>query len=134
MHIKFSVMMAGTYPWRDFIGSWGPRMTQLAGEIASGRKADCSANPVYLRDRIARVHAGATHAGRDATQLEITVGPLCSVAREREHPRYEMRRSVRQSRSIVWFAAAIFLVSSIYPIFSPHQSHAMHDSADHPHH
>ena len=75
-----------------FIGSWGPRMAELAGEIACGLKADCTSNPAYLRSLIARVHAGAARAGRDATQLEVTVGPLCSIARERERPRREMRR------------------------------------------
>ena len=45
-----------------------------------------------------------------------------------------IQSSVRQSRRILWFAAAIFLVSSVYPILAPHQSHTMHHSAGHPHH
>ena len=75
-----------------FIGSWGPRMAELAGEIASGLKADCTANPACLRTLVARVHQGARAAGRDPATLAITVGPLCSIATERARPRREMGR------------------------------------------
>ena len=75
-----------------FIGSWGPQMAELAGEIASGLKADCTCNPEYLRSLVARMHAGAARVGRDPAMLEMSVGPLCSIALEREQPRREMRR------------------------------------------
>ncbi len=75
-----------------FIGTWGPRLAELAGEIGSGLKADCTANPDYLRTLIARVHQGALGVGRDPAGLEITVGPLCSIATERLQPQREMRR------------------------------------------
>jgi mercuric ion transport protein len=45
-----------------------------------------------------------------------------------------IRSSVRKSRGILWFATAIFLVSTFYPIFAPQQHPALHRSADHIHH
>ena len=75
-----------------FIGTWGPRLAELAGEIGSGLKADCTANPDYLRTLIAHVQQGAQRVGRSPATLEITVGPLCSIAAERTRPQREMRR------------------------------------------
>ena len=75
-----------------FIGTWGPRIAELAGAIATGLKADCTANPAYLRTLVERVHKGAREAGRDPATVEITVGPLCSVATDREQAQREMRR------------------------------------------
>lgn len=45
-----------------------------------------------------------------------------------------IRHSVRRSRKILWFAAAIFLISTIYPTFAPHEPHALHHGAGHIHH
>lgn len=75
-----------------FIGTWGPRIAELAGEIGSGIKADCTWNPDYLRTLLEGVHKGARTAGRDPATLEITVGPLCSIAVDGERARREMRR------------------------------------------
>jgi 5,10-methylenetetrahydromethanopterin reductase len=67
-----------------FIGTWGPKIAQLGGEIAIGIKADCVADPVYLGELRANVHTGARAAGRDPAASEIIVGPLCSISRDRE--------------------------------------------------
>lgn len=66
-----------------FIGTWGPKISQLGGEIAIGIKADCVADPDYLRTLRENVHAGARNAGRDPGKSEIIVGPLCSVSMNR---------------------------------------------------
>lgn len=63
-----------------FIGTWGPKISQLGGEIAAGIKADCVADPEYLRNLRKNVHIGAERAGRDPSKSEIIVGPLCSVS------------------------------------------------------
>lgn len=75
-----------------FIGTWGPKMCALAGEIASGVKADCTWNPAYLRQLRAHLIAGAKRANRNPESLDITVGPLCSVSRDAAAARREARR------------------------------------------
>ena len=66
-----------------FIGTWGPRISQLGGEIATGIKADCVADPGYLGKLRENVHIGAERAGREPSESEIIVGPLCSISMDR---------------------------------------------------
>lgn len=75
-----------------FIGTWGPKISELAGEIASGIKADCTWNPDYLAQLRQRLHAGAGKAGRDPATLDLTVGPLCSIAEDRDAAERAARR------------------------------------------
>jgi 5,10-methylenetetrahydromethanopterin reductase len=67
-----------------FIGTWGPKMARMAGGVAPGIKADCVADPGYLRQLGAQMAAGAAESGRDASKLDLIVGPLCCVSRDRE--------------------------------------------------
>lgn len=66
-----------------FIGTWGPKISQLGGEIAIGIKADCVADPEYLKILRDNVHIGAERADRDPSESEIIIGPLCSISRDR---------------------------------------------------
>lgn len=75
-----------------FIGTWGPRIAGLAGRVASGLKADCTANPDYLRVLVDSVRSGARQAGRAPDAVEITVGPLTAIGEDAEAARREMRR------------------------------------------
>jgi len=67
-----------------FIGTWGPQMARMAGGVAPGIKADCVANPEYLRQLGAQMRDGAAAAGRDGQTLDLIVGPLCCISRDRE--------------------------------------------------
>jgi 5,10-methylenetetrahydromethanopterin reductase len=77
-----------------FIGTWGPKMARLAGKVAPGIKADCVANPSYVRALGDEMRAGAVEAGRDPSQLELIVGPLCSISHDRG-------RAVRQTKELL---------------------------------
>ncbi len=67
-----------------FIGTWGPQMAHMAGTVAPGIKADCVANAQYLRELGARMASGARDSGRDPSKLELIVGPLCCISRDRD--------------------------------------------------
>jgi 5,10-methylenetetrahydromethanopterin reductase len=67
-----------------FIGTWGPKMAHMAGKVSPGIKADCVANPDYVRVLGDEMRAGAVAAGRDPASLELIVGPLCSLSRDRD--------------------------------------------------
>mgnify|MGYP002713169519 CR=1 FL=1 len=75
-----------------FIGTWGPKISQLAGEIAEGVKADCVADISYVRTLIDNMYIGAQRAGRVPDALEFTVGPLCSVSMDRNAATSMMKR------------------------------------------
>ena len=66
-----------------FIGTWGPKISELAGKIAAGIKADCVADPDYLKLLRDKVHAGARAAGKDPEKSDVIVGPLCSISEDR---------------------------------------------------
>lgn len=75
-----------------FIGTWGPKMCQLAGEIAAGVKSDGLWNPDYVKILRENVAIGARRAGRDPADVEIIAGPLCAVSADRERARAAARR------------------------------------------
>jgi 5,10-methylenetetrahydromethanopterin reductase len=67
-----------------YIGTWGPKMARMAGTVAPGIKADCVADATYLRELGTQMAAGARDAGRDPEKLDLIVGPLCCISRDRE--------------------------------------------------
>jgi 5,10-methylenetetrahydromethanopterin reductase len=75
-----------------FIGTWGPKMCQLAGEIAAGVKSDGLWNPDYVKILRENVAIGARRTGRDPADVEIIAGPLCAVSADRERARAAARR------------------------------------------
>ena len=83
-------------PLRDdipiFIGTWGPKMCQLAGEVAAGVKSDGLWNPDYVKIIRDNVAIGAERAGRSADEVEIIAGPLSSISADREQARETARR------------------------------------------
>jgi 5,10-methylenetetrahydromethanopterin reductase len=74
-----------------FIGTWGPKMCQLAGEVASGVKSDGLWNPDYVKIIRENVAIGARRAGRDPAGVEIIAGPLCAISSDRERARVAAR-------------------------------------------
>lgn len=67
-----------------YIGTWGPKMAHMAGTVAPGIKADCVANPRYLRELATQMKDGARDSGRDPAKLDLIVGPLCCISRDRD--------------------------------------------------
>lgn len=75
-----------------YIGSWGPKMSRMAGRVAAGVKADCVANPAYLRELKNELISGARDAGRDPASVEMLVGPLCCISEDRSAAIRAMKR------------------------------------------
>lgn len=77
-----------------YIGTWGPQMAHMAGKLAPGIKADCVANPAYVRILGDQMRAGAAAVNRDPLGLDLIVGPLCSVSSDRD-------RAVRVTKELL---------------------------------
>ena len=73
-----------------YIGSWGPKMARMAGTVAAGLKADCVADPAYLRLLHEKMLEGARQAKRDPNEVEMIVGPLCSISSDKQLARRTM--------------------------------------------
>jgi 5,10-methylenetetrahydromethanopterin reductase len=84
-----------------YIGTWGPQMAHMAGTVAPGIKADCVANPSYLRKLGAQLAAGAEQAGRDPSKLELIVGPLCCISRDRDLARRTIKEMLALLQSFL---------------------------------
>lgn len=66
-----------------FIGTWGPKMCQLAGELARETKSDGLWDPNYVSIIRENLDIGARRAGRQAAEVGICAGPLCSISSDR---------------------------------------------------
>ncbi len=75
-----------------FIGTWGPKMCQLAGEVADGVKSDGLWNPDYVKIIKENIAIGAARSGRNPADVEIIAGPLSSISRDRELARATARQ------------------------------------------
>jgi 5,10-methylenetetrahydromethanopterin reductase len=84
-----------------YIGTWGPQMAKMAGGIAPGIKADCVASVPYLRELGAQMRAGAVAAGRDPSKLELIVGPLCCISRDRARAERTIREMLALLQSFL---------------------------------
>jgi 5,10-methylenetetrahydromethanopterin reductase len=61
------------------IGTWGPRLAALAGEVADEVKIGGCVNPAMVAVMRARIAVGARRAGRDANAVGIVLGAVTVV-------------------------------------------------------
>lgn len=75
-------------PYRDdvpiFIGTWGPKMCQLAGEVAFETKSDGMWDPNYVSIVRENIDIGAKRVGRDPAECGICAGPLSAISADRD--------------------------------------------------
>jgi 5,10-methylenetetrahydromethanopterin reductase len=76
------------------IGTWGPRLGQLAGAIADEVKVGGSANPAMVQLMRTWTAAGATKAGRQARAVGVVVGAVTVVDEDGRLARHRARREV----------------------------------------
>ena len=76
------------------LGTWGPQLAAVAGELADEVKVGGSANPDFvpvMRDYVA---VGERKAGRDAGTVGVVIGAVCVVDEDGEAARALARREV----------------------------------------
>lgn len=66
-----------------YIGATGPKMLELAGEIADGVLLNYMVSPKYNDDALERIAAGARRAGRRVEEIDRPQLVVCSVDRDR---------------------------------------------------
>jgi 5,10-methylenetetrahydromethanopterin reductase len=71
---------AGAVPVPLYIAASGPRMLELAGELADGVIMMVGIRPAMVRAAIAHVHAGAGRAGRDPAAVRLVLWTACLVS------------------------------------------------------
>jgi 5,10-methylenetetrahydromethanopterin reductase len=63
-----------------YIGATGPKMLELAGEIADGVVLNYVVSPDYIRDAVAKVAAGADKSGRTIDDIDRPELLVCSLS------------------------------------------------------
>jgi 5,10-methylenetetrahydromethanopterin reductase len=58
-------------PLKVYVGCSGPRMLQLAGEIADGIMLGSNADPVCLKWQLEQIERGAARVGRDPATIDV---------------------------------------------------------------
>ena len=85
-------------PPRVFLAAVGPRMTEMAGEVADGIITHGLSSPAYLREvTLPSLERGLARSGRARSEVEVTCPGFIAVAddeRQRDKVRADMRRHV----------------------------------------
>ncbi|MDQ7844613.1 MAG: LLM class flavin-dependent oxidoreductase [Armatimonadota bacterium] len=83
--VRIDVVHGDTAPRRIpiYIGATGPKMLELAGEIADGVLLNYMVSPKYNDDALERIAAGARRAGRRLEEIDRPQLIVCSVDRDR---------------------------------------------------
>jgi 5,10-methylenetetrahydromethanopterin reductase len=63
-----------------YLAAVGPKMHQLAGEVADGVLTDAALDPAYVQSAVAQVQEGCQRAGRARTSVDCGCCLFCSVA------------------------------------------------------
>lgn len=69
------------------VGSWGPKLSELAGEVGDEVDVGFLLNPAHIPLVKRHLELGATGAGRDPARVTLACGPLTAVAADRETAR-----------------------------------------------
>jgi 5,10-methylenetetrahydromethanopterin reductase len=82
-----------------YVAATGPRMLELAGEVADGAIIQVGIHPPCVEQAIARVRAGARRVGRDPDEVDLVCSTFTAIA---DDP----RRAVDCARPLAaWFYA-----------------------------
>jgi len=76
------------------VGTWGPKMCQMAGELADEVKAGAMWSAPYAHFMWEHITAGAEQSGRDPAEVKLVLGPLTSIAQDRAEARAFARRTL----------------------------------------
>lgn len=72
----------------------GPKMQELAGELADGIVVGALHSDGYIEEMRERLRTGAKRSGRDPAELDVWVSIICCVDEDAEAARRQARRSL----------------------------------------
>ncbi|HEY3116374.1 MAG TPA: LLM class flavin-dependent oxidoreductase, partial [Chloroflexota bacterium] len=76
------------------VGTWGPKMTEMAAAVADEVKASAMWNTEYARRLGEHIRIGAERAGRNPADVTLVIGPLTSVSEDRAAARARARHAL----------------------------------------
>ena len=104
----FSATEEATFRWQPpyphvpiLIGTWGPKMAQLAGRVADEVKVGGCWNPDFVPVIREHINQGALSAGRDPAEIGVVVGAVTVVSENRKEAEALARREVAMYLPVV---------------------------------
>ena len=85
-----------------YLAALGPRMIELAGEIADGVLLNW-ASPAYLRQAVKHLHSGAERAGRDPQQIDVACYIRTAVTENLDQVRPALQRQIARYFSMPYY-------------------------------
>jgi 5,10-methylenetetrahydromethanopterin reductase len=79
-----------------YVGATGPKMLELAGEIADGVLLNYMVSPKYNDDALERIASGAAKGGRDISEVDRPQLVVCSLDNDRSRALDEARLLLTQ--------------------------------------
>jgi 5,10-methylenetetrahydromethanopterin reductase len=89
-----------------YLAAVGPKMHQLAGEVADGVLTDAALDPAYVQSAVAQVQEGCQRAGRDRASVDCGCCLFCAVAHN-------------EQQAIEAMQPVLALLLAIQPNFAP---------------
>ena len=83
------------------VGTWGPKLAALAGEMADEVKVGGSANPDFVPHISKFIREGEARAGRHSLSVGIVMGAVTVVDEDRQYARQTARRALAQYLPVV---------------------------------
>ncbi len=97
----FQATEAATLQWTPprphipiMVGTWGPKMCAMAGELADEVKAGPMWSVKYAHFMGEHIKKGAQSVGRDPNEVGLVFGPLTSISEDRETAKALARRTL----------------------------------------
>lgn len=63
-----------------YLAAVGPKMLQLAGEIADGVLLTAASSPAYVRKALENIRIGAEKSGKDPSSVDVACYVICSLS------------------------------------------------------
>lgn len=76
------------------VGTWGPKMCFMAGELANEVKAGSMWSVRYAKHMWSHIEAGATAAGRNPQEVGLVMGPLTAIDEDADLAQTFARRTL----------------------------------------
>ena len=89
-------------PLKVYLGGYGPKLCQLAGELADGMMLASNADPVHIKWQLEQIEKGAAKVGRDPSEIDVWARGMIYVADSKDQAKKEVSGYAVNSASALY--------------------------------
>ena len=114
-------------PLKVYLGGYGPKLCQLAGELADGMMLASNADPVHIKWQLEQIEKGAAKVGRDPSEIDVWARGMIYVADSKDQAKKEVSGYAVNSASALWTRDKRSITNEQYKEFYHHVGMAYDD-------